>query len=177
MALIMVIETWHVITILMHAHTEVIRLSRVTITPSSTTFTATFVKLNSVTFSQQGSTTTISTLPGTISSANNILAYRPNFLNNLAAIFIHLEAVYPCATSSGQISCKLFPNEDDDFRGGQAILEAMDSGGDLGVFSGTTYAFALQGCSQINTACYRFGYTYAFTLMCLVPSSVCSNTQ
>ena len=45
----------------------------------------------------------------------------------------------------------------------------------FGVFSGTTYAFALQGCSQITTACYLSGYTYVFSLMCLVPSSVCSN--
>ena len=87
-----------------------------------------------------------------------------------------MEAVYPCATQYQQISCKLLPSEDDDFRGGQAIFEAMDGAG-FRVFSGTTYAFALEGCSQINTTCYRSGYNYEFTLMCLVPSSVCTNTQ
>ena len=123
----------------MHAHTEVIRLSRVTIRPSSTTFTATFVKLNSITFNREGSTTMISTSSSVaVSSANNILAYRPNYRSNLATILIHVEAVYPCATFSYQISCKLLPSEDDDFCGGQAILEAMDDGRNLGVFSGTT---------------------------------------
>ena len=162
----------------MHAHTEVIRLSRVTIRASSTTFTATFVKLNSVTFNQQGSTTTISSSSSVaVSSGNNILAYRPRYRNNLATILIHMEAVYPCATHFSQISCKLLPSEDDDFRGGRAILETMDDGRNLGIFSGTTYAFAIQGCSQINSNCFSSSLSYIFTLMCLVPSSVCSNTQ
>ena len=153
-------------------------MSRVTVRATATTFTATFVELDSVTFNQQGSTTTISSSSSVaISSGNNILAYRPNYRDNLATILIHVEAVYPCATQYYHISCKLLPSEDDDFRGGQAILEAMDNGGNLGVFSGTTYAFSLQGCSQINTTCYTSGLTYSFTLMCLVPSSECSNIQ
>ena len=150
-------------------------MSRITISPEASTFTAKFAKLNSVTFRQEGNTTTINSSSGVaVSSGNNILA---SYRNNLATIFIHVEAVYPCATSSNQISCKLLPNEDDDFRGGQAILEAMDDGRNLGVFSGTTYAFALQECSQISTTCYNSAYNYIFTLTCLVPSSVCSNTQ
>ena len=161
-----------------NAHTKVIRLSRITVSPSASRFTATFVKLNSVTFSREGTSTTISSSSGVaISSRNDILAYRPNYRNNLATILIHVEAVYPCATQYYQISCKLLPNEDNNFRGGQAILEAMDDGRNLGAFSRTTYAFALQGCSQINTTCYTSGLIYEFTLMCLVPNSVCSNTQ
>ena len=164
---------WH------NAHTKVIRLSRITISATSSTFTAQFTKLDSVTFNLQGSTTTISNSSSAATSGGNILAYRPNYLDpsqsNLGTIFVHVEAVYPCATSHSQISCKLLPNEDDGFRRGRAIFEAMDIG--FGVFSGTTYAFALEGCSQITTACYASGYSYVFTLMCLVPSSVCSNTQ
>ena len=153
-------------------------MSQVTVRATATTFTATFVKLDSVTFNQQGNTTTVSNSSSVaVSSANNILAYRPNYRNNLATILIHMEAVYPCATSSNQISCKLLPREDDDFRGGEAILEAMDDG-NLRVFSGTTYAFALQRCSQISTTCgYNSAYNYVFNLMCLVPSSVCSDTE
>ena len=109
----------------------------------------------------------------TVTAATKPLAYRPNFRNGLATILIHVEAVYPCATQYYHISCKLLPSEDDDFRRGKAILEAMDNGGNLGVFRGTTYAFALQGCSQINTTCWGT-CQYHFTLMCLVPSSVCT---
>lgn len=165
-----------------NAYIEVIRLSRITIRTTTTTLTASFVKLDGVTFSQQGSTTTISTSPNISAvDSGNILAYRPNyqdeFESNLATIFIHVEAVYPCATQYQQISCKLFPNEDDGFLGGRAIFEAMDDGSNLGEFSGTTYAFAIEGCSQINYNCYSSTFTLEYILMCLVPSSVCSNTQ
>ena len=158
-----------------------IRLSRLTITVSTaSTLTATFVKRDGTTFNLQGNTTTISTssnLNTSINSGNNILAYRPNyqdvFQSNLATILIHVEAVYPCATDHQQISCTLFPNEDDGFRGGRAIFEAMDGAG-FGVFSGTTYAFAIEGCSRIDYSCYSSDYILEFTLVCLVPSSVCS---
>ena len=59
-----------------------------------------------------------------------------------------------------QISCKLLPSEDDDFRGGQAILEAMDEGSSRVVFSGTIYAFALQGCSQMKFHLLPFWSTF-----------------
>ena len=113
-------------------------------------------------------------------SSENILAYRPNyrdeFESNLGTVFVHVEAVYPCATNSRRISCKLFPNEDDGFRGGRAIFEAMDDT-NFGVFNETTYAFAIEGCSQINYSCYSSDFTLEYFLVCLVPSSVCSNTQ
>ena len=111
-------------------------------------------------------------------TSQNILTYRPNyrdaFQSNLGTIFIHVEAVYPCATDHHQISCKLFPNEDDGFRGGRAIFEAMDNGGNFGVFSGNTYAFAIEGCSQIDYSCYSSSVLLEFTLVCLVPSRACS---
>ena len=160
-----------------NAYITVIRLSRVTVRTTTSTLTATFAKLNSVTFNKEGSTTTISTSPSSAITSGNILAYRPNyrdeFRSDLGTIFIHVEAVYPCATDHQQISCKLFPNEDDGFRGGRAIFEAMDGPG-FGVFSGTTYAFAIEGCSQIDYSCYSSSFTLEFTLVCLVPSSVCS---
>jgi hypothetical protein len=164
----------------MHTLITVIRLSRVTIkTRTNAILTATFVKLDSVTLNWDGNRTVINTSPSrAITSGNYILAYRPNFQDvfrsNLGTIFIHVEAVYPCATQSQQISCKLFPNEDDGFRGGRAIFETMDNGGHFLVFNGTTYAFAIEGCPQINYNCYSSSINLAFTLVCLVPSSVCS---
>ena len=50
------------------------------------------------------------------------------------------------------------------------------SNGSFEVFNGTTYAFTIEGCSQIDFNCYSSDFTLAFTLVCLVPSSVCSNT-
>ena len=88
-----------------------------------------------------------------------------------------MEAIYPCATDNSQINCKLFPNEDDGFRGGQAIFEAMDDGQNFGVFNGATYAFAIEGCSQIDYSCYSSSFTLEYILVCLVPNSVCFNTQ
>ena len=164
----------------MYAHAKVIRLSRVIVQTTTTTFNVSYVKLDSATFSPQGNTIVISTSSNTHPniSSGNILAYRPNFRDifqsNLATIFIHVEAVYPCAPYTHQISCKLFPNEDDGFRGGRAIFEAMDDGRNFQVFNGTTYAFAIEGCSQIDYSCYSSQYFLEFILVCLVPSSVCS---
>ena len=131
-----------------------------------------------MTFNWEGNRTTIITSPSNaITSENYILAYRPNyrdrFRSNLGTIFFHVKAIYPCATYHHQITCKLFPNEDDGFRGGRAILEAMDNGGHL-AFNETTYAFAIEGCSQINYDCFSRAISLTFTLVCLVPSSVCS---
>ena len=161
---------------------KVIRLSRVdvTVTKPPSTLRVTFAKLDGATFNrEQDSVTTINTSSSSaITSGNYVLAYRPNyrdeFQSNLGTIFIHVEAVYPCATSYHQISCKLFPNEEDGFRGGRAIFEAMDEGINFQVFNGTTYAFAIEGCSQINYDCYSSTVVLTFTLVCLVPSSVCS---
>ena len=174
------IETLYNYNLYINAHIKVIRLSQVTVrTATTNTLTATFTKLNSVTFNREGNTTTVSTpSSSSTTSGNYILAYRPNyrdeFQSNLGTIFIHVEAVYPCAIQHHQTSCKLFPNEDDGFCHGRAIFEAMDSGGNFGVFSGTTYAFAIEGCSQIRYDCYFSTFTLTFTLVCLIPSSVCS---
>ncbi len=98
--------------------TKVIRLSQITIeSATSSTFTASFIKLDGVTFNRQGSTISISdSSSGVTSSSGNILAYHPNyqdaFQSNLATIFIHVQAVYPYVTKHRHISCKLFPNED-----------------------------------------------------------------
>ena len=154
-------------------------MSEVRVKTRITSLTITFVKLDGVTFNWEGNRTAINTSPSSaITSGNYILAYRPNyqdaFRSNLGTIFINVEAVYPCVSYRHQISCKLFPNEDDGFRGGRAIFEAMDNGGHFRIFNGTTYAFAIEGCSQLNYNCYSSTITLTFRLVCLVPSSVCS---
>ena len=144
-----------------------------------------FHKLNSVTFAQQGSTTQMSISPNVNNiSTDNILAYRPSYndrhRSNLATLFINLEALYPCVTSYAHVSCKLFPSEDDGFRGGKAIFEASDGGGNFQIFGGnntTTYAFAVEECTQLTSSCTNIppGFSMVFTLVCLLPSSRCTN--
>ena len=162
-------------------------MSRVTIGVSGgTSVYIRFRRLNSITFGGQGIATQIDISPSvnTISS-DNILAYRPNYYDghgsNLTTVFINLEAVYPCITHFRHISCKLFPSENDGFRRGRAIFEASDNGGNFRVFGGdsTTYAFALEGCTQLSSRCITntvpARFSMEFTLVCLLPSSQCFN--
>ena len=146
----------------------------------------TFRRLNNVTFAKEGSGTRMNISPSLNNiSSDNILAYRPYYndghRSNLATLFVNLEAVYPCITHFSHISCKLFPSEDDGFRGGKAILEAGDNGGNFRVFGGNsvTYAFALETCTQLTSRCITNRVSprssMAFTLVCLLPSSQCSN--
>ena len=164
-----------------------IRVSRVTIGMDTTVAVyATFQKLNSETFVEQGSKTQINTFPSSNStSSDNILAYRPSYRDghgsDLATIFLNLEAIYPCINSSNHVSCKLFSSEDDGFRRGLAIFEAGDSGGTFQIFGGTstvTYAFAVEGCRELTSSCTNIplGLEMDFTLVCVLPSSQCSGT-
>ena len=90
-------------------------------------------------------------------SADNTLAYRPNFgdlhWSRLAAVFLNLEKLFPCASMVTPI-CSMFTLEEDGFRNGKAIIEAEDSGNNFRVFSSTenirTYGFAFQGCGELN---------------------------
>lgn len=166
----------------------VIRLSRVAIVVSGgTSVYIRFRRLNSTSFGGQGISTRLDISPSINGlSSDNILAYRPNFYDghgsNLATIFINLEAVYPCITDYHHISCKLFPSEDDGFRRGRAIFEASDNGGNFRIFGAhsTTYAFALEGCTQLSSRCITnivsARFNMAFTLVCFLPSSQCLST-
>ena len=90
-------------------------------------------------------------------SADNTLAYRPNFADlhqsGLAAVFLNLEKLFPCASMETPI-CSMFTLEEDGFRNGKAIIETEDIGNNLRVFSSTeninTYGFAFQGCGELN---------------------------
>ena len=95
----------------------------------------------------------------------------------MATILVNLKALYPCIANYNHISCKLFPSEDDGFRGGRAILEASDSGEDF-IFGVPTYAFALDGCTHLSSSCFSVpsGYNMDLTLACLLPNSRCSDT-
>ena len=159
-----------------------IRLNSVSI-ELGTTLTVTFQKINTETFAKSGNTSTISTSPySNYTSSDNILAYRRNYEDphrsgNLAVIFINLGAVYPCISSYSHVSCTLLPNEDDGFHGGRAIYEAADSGGNFGIFSTPTFAFAFEGCTTLTNTCLSIpdSFTTEYYLVCFLPRSRCSN--
>ena len=140
-------------------------------------------KVNSTTFVRQGDITELTISPGSSStSSNNMIAYYPNYTDahrsSLATLFVNLEALYPCVDSHNDISCKLFPYEDDGFRGGRAILESSDDGGNFEIFGQriATYAFALDGCAQLDSNCYSTPSQFSMDLLlvCLLPRSQCT---
>lgn len=168
--------------------TSVIRVSHVSVGVGETITEvyATFQGLDSETFVEQGSATRINISASlSTTSSNNILAYRPNYHDghgsNLATLFLNLEAIYPCINSYNHVSCKLFPSEDDGFRAGRAIFEASDNGGDFTNIFGNnyfiTYAIAVEGCRELTSSCTNIppNYVMGFTLVCLLPSSRCSD--
>lgn len=117
-------------------------------------------------------------------SSDNVLAYRPNYLDshgsNLAALFVNLEALHPCiGTMDYAISCKLFTYEEDGFRQGRSIIEAADNGNSIVIFDQNvnmaTYGFALEGCAQFDSSC--FNYNLQLNLVCLLPRSLCANNR
>ena len=70
-------------------------------------------------------------------TTNNFMFYRPWFNDgmgsNLAALFLNLEAIFPCIVSVSRVGayypiCHAFTDEEDGFRGGRSILDTGDIG-------------------------------------------------
>ena len=111
-------------------------------------------------------------------SSNNLLAYRPNFKNNLAGIFINLEGVFPCIvplTNLFPIICHISSGEEDGFRGGKALIGSGDRGNNFQIFSSTdnifTYGIAVQDCPLLNAAC--FPTYHEISVVCYLPRAAC----
>ena len=120
-----------------------------------------------------------------VMSSDNIMAYRPRFNDgmnsNLAALFLNLEAIFPCLAQISQQNgyypiCRTFTDEEDGFRGGRSILDTGDIGnGRFRIFSSTqdiaTYALAIQNCPTWTTNC--FPDIHSFSIVCYLPRSRC----
>ena len=124
----------------------------------------------------------ISSPSQSVTSSNNLLAYRPRFndLHNsgLGAIFINIEGVFPCVAPLTDYSpiCSIFSDEEDGFRNGMTLLSSSDAGNNLQVFSTTdniqTYGIAVQDCPELNTTCFP---TYvSIQVACYLPRRACS---
>ncbi len=117
----------------------------------------------------------ISNVSNEYTSANNILAYRPNYSRhsggNTAIVFINLEAAIPCyqANPIGPV-CHLFTTEEDNFQSGKPFIQASDNGSYFHIFSDqydiTTYGFGVTGCSTFDSGCVS---TFEKSLVCLLP--------
>ena len=127
-------------------------------------------------------TINLGTGANSVTSGNGLLAYRPQYQDRqnsgLAAFFINLEGAIPCLASLSNYYpiCRIYTDEDDGFRGGNAIIDAGDDGNDIRVFSTTesikTYGFAIQNCPTLTAACWAH-YT-SVSVVCLVPRGPCS---
>lgn len=119
------------------------------------------------------------------STTNNFMFYRPRFNDgmgsNLAALFLNLEAIFPCIVSVSRVGayypiCRAFTDEEDGFRGGRSILDTGDIGnGRFRIFSGSedieTYALAIQTCPVWTTSC--FPDIHSFSIVCYLPRYLC----
>ena len=132
--------------------------------------------------SLNGGTATLSlanpTQPAT--SSNNLLAYRPRFLDahhsGLTGVFINLKELFPCNTGHGMPSCTRFTHEEDGFNGGKAILQAADNGNNFKSLTPQEKILlmvlhAVQGCEYFNTDC--FPAYYEIRVICLLPRKFC----
>lgn len=116
-----------------------------------------------------------------VTSANNLFAYRPRFLDyhrsNLGVLFLNIEEIFPCIKSSSSYNptCGILTREEDGFFRGRPFIQAADGGNSFRVFSSTadikTYGLAIQGCPEITSSCWR---SYAsISIFCLLPRQQC----
>ena len=127
-------------------------------------------------------TISLSNTSQAVTSANNLLAYRPRFTDghnsNLAGVFINMEGVFPCTESLSIYIpiCQVFSHDEDGFRGGKALIGAGDTGNHFRVFSSTsnilTYGIAVQECPEFTTTC--FPTLQSFVVACYLPRAACS---
>lgn len=119
-----------------------------------------------------------------MTSSNNLVAYRPRFVDYhrsyLGAVFLNMEGmgIFPClrSSASGTPKCGLLTSEEDGFFQGRSFIQAADTGNTFHVFSSTseikTYGFALEGCPELTSSCFR---EYAkIAIFCLLPRPQCA---
>ena len=115
-----------------------------------------------------------------VTSSNNLLAYRPRFRDahnsGLGAIFINIDGVFPCLARSANYApiCSIFSEEEDGFRNGMSFLSTGEGGNNFRVFSTTvrSYGIAVQNCPELNTTCFP---TYvSIQVACYLPRGACS---
>ena len=112
---------------------------------------------------------------GSQSVTSNILAYRPNFSShsqNLAALFLNLEALFPCIKGKGYMpSCTSLTQGEKGFNKGKPLLQAGDAGNNFKMFSASTYGFAFSGCTKFTGTAPCMDKYYTFSIACFLPGT------
>ena len=128
------------------------------------------------------STLTIPNTSNDYTSANNVLAYRPNFYRNAggntAIVFINLKAAIPCYQANFLAPiCRLFTSEENSFQyhNGKPFIQTSRIGNFFAIFGMrnvpyiATYEFGVTGCSTFDPACVT---DFEVTLVCLLPPAL-----
>ena len=111
-------------------------------------------------------------------SADNVLAYRPNHSSNAggntAIVFINLEATIPCYQANNIAPvCHLFTSEENSFLYGKPFIQASSIGNNFTIFGNdpfiATYGFGITGCSTFDRECVT---EFEVTLVCLLPPAL-----
>ena len=123
----------------------------------------------------------ISNTSQAVTSADNVVAYRPRYADShnsrLAAVFLNMESIFPCARSTPEDpQCGLLTAEEDGFFGGRSFISAADRGNNFRIFNSTeqikTFGLALQGCPEWVPACLPVWAQV--TVFCLLPRQQCA---
>ena len=92
-------------------------------------------------------------------SADNVLAYRPNYSSNAggntAIVFINLEAVIPCYQANNIAPvCHLFTTDENSFQYGKPFIQASSTGNNFTIFGNdpfiATYDLELQVVAHLT---------------------------
>ena len=115
-----------------------------------------------------------------VTSSNNLVAYRPRYRDfhnsNLGALFFNIDGIFPCIASVTYFpTCGILTLEEDGFFQGRSFLQAGDGGNSFRIFHTTeyikTFAFAVEGCAELNNDCFRIHA--AVSIFCLLPRQHC----
>ena len=112
---------------------------------------------------------------GQADQTSDLLAYRKQFSDyhgsGLGAVFFNLQKLFPCVTSNIPM-CHLYPNDDEGFRKGKALIEVSDWN-NIHVFGSSvkTYGFTFTDCPVLDGANGCLSTYFDRVLVCYLPRS------
>ena len=110
---------------------------------------------------------------GQADQTSDLLAYRKQFNDQhgsgLGAVFINLQKLFPCVPNNIPM-CHLYPNDDEGFRKGKALIEVSDWS-NIRVFGSNvkTYGFTITDCPVLDGADGCLSTYFDRVLVCYLP--------
>ena len=125
---------------------------------------------------QDDVTATISLNSATKTTANSLLAYRPDYSLG-AGIFVNIEQIFPCVANMDYVpTCSIFTGEEGELRKGKQFIELGGRGKDVNyVFDkdSATYGLVVTDCACPNFPQDCFPPRITSRVVCLLPRSSC----